>query len=63
MKFIKHFFRKVNDREAAALELQEAYLDLLIAQTAVEYAQSIVNYNKKRSARLEWYLATHKEQK
>ena len=42
----------------AAKELQTAEVSLLEAQTAQEYAASIVDYNTKRITRLRKFLAT-----
>jgi hypothetical protein len=38
--------------EVIALELAEAHLARLQAETAVEYAQSVVDYSNNRIARL-----------
>lgn len=61
--WLKNLFRTPSDLEAAAAELSEAYLELLTAQTGVDYSKGIVTYNEARIARLEAYLAQYREQK
>ena len=56
IKYLKKLLSGPTDLEAAAIELSEAYLDLLSAQTGVDYSKSIVAYNEARIARLESYL-------
>lgn len=51
-ELIKEPFRKPSPLEVIAAELAEAHLAKLEAETAVEYAQSIVDYNVNRIARL-----------
>jgi hypothetical protein len=62
-KYLKRLVKGPTDLEAANTELNEAYLELLSAQTGVEYTQSIVNFNKARIARLEAYLEFVEESK
>lgn len=45
-------FRKPSPLEVIATELAHAHLEKLEAETAVEYAQSVVDYNVNRIARL-----------
>ena len=55
MKFIdlmKEPFKKLSPLEVIAAELADAHLSKLEAETAVEYAQSFVDYNVTRIARL-----------
>jgi hypothetical protein len=44
-------------------ELEEARLEKLEAETAVEYAHSIVQYNTKRIDRLNTYIAEQGKEK
>lgn len=50
--FLKNYWKVPTPLEMIAAELAEAHLEQLQAETAVEYAQSIVNYNKARILRL-----------
>ena len=56
MNFIVDVYRKIMRQltplEVAAAELAEAELRLLEAESAVEYAQSVVAYNEARIRRL-----------
>ena len=55
MKFIewlKSYWRTPTPLEMVAKELADAHLEKLQAETAVEYAQSVVHYNKARILRL-----------
>lgn len=51
-ELLKEPFKKPTPLEVIAAELAEAHLAKLEAETAVEYAQSIVNYNMTRIKRL-----------
>lgn len=51
-ELLKEPFKKPTPLEVIAAELAEAHLAKLEAETAVEYAQSIVDYNVNRIARL-----------
>ena len=51
-ELFKDPFRKPSPLEMIATELAEAHLSKLEAETAVEYAQSIVDYNVNRITRL-----------
>ena len=52
MELMKEPFRKPSPLEVIAAELADAHLSKLEAETAVEYAQSIVDYNVTRILRL-----------
>ena len=54
---IRAAFRALTPLEMAAIELMEAQRSELEAQSAAEYAQSIVTYNRQRIARLRAYIA------
>ena len=56
IKYIKKLMAGPTGLETAAAELEEAYLELLSAQTAVDYSRSVVAYNETRIARLEAYI-------
>ena len=65
MKFIDMFkerFREPTPLEVVTRELAEATLDKLQAETAVDYAESIVMYNKVRIERLNEYLAQYSKE-
>lgn len=51
-------FRKITPAETAAHELGDAEMALLEAQTAKEYAASIIGYNEARIKRLRAFLAS-----
>ena len=52
MELMKEPFKKPTPLEMIASELADAHLEKLNAETAVEYAQSIVDYNVTRITRL-----------
>jgi hypothetical protein len=52
MEMLKEPFKKPSPLEVIATELAHAHLEKLEAETAVEYAQSVVDYNVNRIARL-----------
>ena len=54
---IKRLFRKPTPQEMAARELADAELSKLEAQSAAEYAKSVVSYNDDRIKRLRKFLA------
>ena len=58
-KFIKELFKPKTINEIIAKELREAHLKKLEAESAVEYARSIVQYNEQRIKRLEMRLTEH----
>lgn len=49
-------FRPASPEVMAARELDEARRQLLLAQSAVEYADSMVRYHERRIGRLRAYL-------
>lgn len=59
-ELLKEPFKKPSPLEVIAAELAEAHLAKLEAETAVEYAQSIVDYNVNRIARLNTRLEEYK---
>ena len=60
MALMKEPFRKPSPLEVIATELAHAHLEKLEAETAVEYAQSIVDYNVNRIARLNARMEEYK---
>ena len=52
MELMKEPFKRPTPLEMIASELADAHLEKLTAETAVEYAQSIVDYNVVRITRL-----------
>jgi hypothetical protein len=60
MELMKEPFKKPTPLEMIAAELSDAHLEKLNAETAVEYAQSIVDYNMTRIARLNARLEEYK---
>jgi hypothetical protein len=61
-KYIKELFRPKTINEIIAKELREAHLKKLEAESAVEYAASIVTYNVERIGRLQRRLKEHQEE-
>jgi hypothetical protein len=61
-KFIKELFKPKTINEIIAKELREAHLKKLEAESAVEYAVSIVQYNQDRIKRLEKRLLEHTQE-
>lgn len=59
---MKKLFRRLSATEVAASELTEAELNRLKAQTAVEYATSVVSYEDARIKRLRKYLTEQEKQ-
>jgi hypothetical protein len=60
MELMKEPFKKPTPMEMIAAELADAHLEKLQAETAVEYAQSIVDYNVTRITRLNARLEEYK---
>jgi len=60
MELMKEPFKKPTPLEMIAAELADAHLEKLNAETAVEYAQSIVDYNMTRITRLNTRLEEYK---
>jgi hypothetical protein len=58
-KFIRDITRIKTIREIIAKELRESHVKKLEAESAVEYAVSIVQYNERRIKRLEQRLTEH----
>ena len=52
----KTFFAPVNPLDVANTELLQAKLELLRAETGVDYSIALVEYNKKRVLRPENYI-------
>jgi len=52
MTLMREPFKKPSPLEMIATELAHAHLEKLEAETAVEYAQSVVDYNVNQIARL-----------
>jgi hypothetical protein len=52
MEMLREPFKKPSPLEMIATELAHAHLEKLEAETAVEYTQSIVDYNVTRIERL-----------
>lgn len=63
LDFIRDFVRQPTHMELVNKELEEAKVEKLEAETAVEYAQSIVQYNTKRIDRLNTYIAEKEKSK
>lgn len=55
--FFRAMFKRITPLQAIANELAEAEMELLKAETGVEYAQALVSYNKNRVKRLRNYMA------
>jgi len=60
MELMKEPFKKPSPLEVIAAELSDAHLEKLSAETAVEYAQSVVDYNVTRITRLNARLEEYK---
>jgi hypothetical protein len=60
MELMKEPFKKPSPLEMIAAELADAHLEKLNAETAVEYAQSVVDYNVTRITRLNARLEEYK---
>jgi hypothetical protein len=60
LKFIKDYYRDLTPAEVIQRELAQAHLEMLNAETAVEYAQSIVDYNVTRIKRLNERIEEYK---
>ena len=61
-RFIRELLRAKTIHEVIAKELREAHLKKLEAESGVEYAMSIVQYNDKRIKRLEARLLEHTQE-
>ena len=60
MEMLKEPFKKPSPLEVIAKELAHSHLEKLEAETAVEYAQSIVDYNVTRIKRLNERIEEYK---
>ena len=60
LDLMKEPFKKPTPLEMIAAELADAHLSKLEAETAVEYAQSIVSYNVTRIDRLNKRMEEYK---
>ena len=60
MELMKEPFKRPTPMEMIATELADAHTEKLNAETAVEYAQSIVDYNVNRITRLNARLEEYK---
>jgi len=58
---IKQLFRQKTPLEMITKELAFAHLEKLDAETAVDYAQSIVDYNTARINRLNQHILNSRE--
>jgi hypothetical protein len=58
-RFIREVIRAKTIHEVIAKELREAHLKKLEAESAVEYAMSIVEYNEQRIKRLDKRLTQY----
>ena len=59
IKYIKDILRAKTISEVIQLELEQAYLRKLEAETAAEYAYAAMQYNEERIKRLEKRLTEH----
>lgn len=59
-ELLKEPFKKPSPLELIAAELDESHREKLTAETAVEYAQSIVDYNVTRIERLNKRMEEYK---
>jgi hypothetical protein len=60
MELMKEPFKRPTPMELIATELADAHMEKLNAETAVEYAQSIVDYNVTRIKRLNERMEEYK---
>ena len=61
-RFVREILRAKTIREVIAKELKEAHMKKLEAESGVEYAMSVVQYNERRIKRLEQRLLEHTEE-
>ena len=61
-RLVKDLLRQKTIRELIAKELKEAHMRKLEAESATEYARSIVIYNEQRIKRLQERLTEHTEE-
>ena len=60
---LKAFFKMPSPLQVAANELFQAELELLKAETGVEFASSLVTFNKSRVKRLKAYMVEINKEK
>jgi hypothetical protein len=60
MELLKEPFKRPTPLELIAEELADAHMEKLSAETAVEYAQSVVDYNVNRIERLNKRMEEYK---
>ena len=60
MELMNEPFKRPTPMEMIATELADAHMEKLNAETAVEYAQSIVDYNVTRIKRLNERMEEYK---
>jgi hypothetical protein len=60
MELMKEPFKRPTPLELIAEELADAHMEKLSAETAVEYAQSVVDYNVTRIERLNKRMEEYK---
>jgi hypothetical protein len=60
LELLKQPFKQQSPLEMIATELGQAHIEKLNAETAVEYAQSIVDYNINRITRLNARIEEYK---
>ena len=53
VEFIKNMLRPRTLRELIDIEMREAYISKMAAEKSLEYATSVVEYNRQRIRRLE----------
>jgi len=63
LDLFKEKFREPMPLEVVTRELAEATLEKLEAETAVDWAQSVVSYNRVRIERLNEYIAAYSKEK
>jgi len=61
--WLKRFFAMPTSLQVAATELANAELELLKAETGVEFASSLVTFNKQRVKRLKAYMVDQAREK
>jgi hypothetical protein len=59
IEYIKSKFRRPTPLEVISRELAEAHLHKLEAETAVDYAKSVVDYNMTMIKRLNLHIAQY----
>jgi hypothetical protein len=62
IKYVKDILRAKTIYEVIQVELQDAHLRKLEAETAAEYADAAIKYNERRIERLKQRLFEHTEE-